>query len=342
VAVLLSTHPRFADHRTGTLHPERPARLEAVLAGARAARLGDDLLRVTPRMATRAELGLVHEQRLVDAIEAFCGAGGGHLDADTTASAGSFAAAALAVGAGLDAIERLDRGEGDAAFCAVRPPGHHATPQRAMGFCLLNSVAVAAATLAARGERVLVVDYDAHHGNGTQAAFESDPRVVYVSMHQFPLYPGTGAIDDVGEGPGRGATVNVPFPPGTTGDVYLAALDEVVAPVAEEQRPTWLLLSAGFDLHRDDPLTGLGLTAGDVGLLTSRLLALVPRRRCVAFLEGGYDLAAVANCTTACLVAMAGGRDGDYERLRESEPCSSGGPGRAVVTAVAAQRRHHA
>jgi acetoin utilization deacetylase AcuC-like enzyme len=200
-----------------------------------------------------------------------------------------------------------------------------------MGFCLVNVVAVAAAALAARGERVAVVDYDAHHGNGTQEAFWEDPRVLYVSLHQWPLYPGTGALDEVGGGAGVGTTVNLPLPPGATGDVYEAALDEVVLPLLEAWRPTWLLLSAGFDAHRDDPLTTMGLTSGDHGRLTARLAAAVPPGRCLAFLEGGYDLAALERSSAAALAALAGG-------ALEPEPPSAGGPGRAVVDAC---RRLH-
>ena len=247
------SHERCLEHLAGGRHPERPARLTAVVEGIRAAGLGDALVPVTPREATVDELAAVHDPAHVAAIEAFCAAGGGRVDPDTSASAGSWDAARLAAGAGLDAVVRLDAGEADAAFCAVRPPGHHATPTRAMGFCLFNNVAMTAATLAARGERVLIVDYDAHHGNGTQDAFWNDPRVAYVSMHQWPLYPGTGALDEVG-GPGAlGLTVNLPVPAGVTGDAYLAAVDSVVAPLAESFGATWLLLSAGFDAHRDDP-----------------------------------------------------------------------------------------
>ena len=159
-----------------------------------------------------------------------------------------------------------------------------------MGFCLFNSAAVAAAALAERGERVLIVDYDAHHGNGTQDVFWEDGQVVYVSLHQYPMYPGTGGLTEVGDGPGRGATVNFPLPAGATGDVYLAAIDEVIVPLAESFDPTWLLLSAGFDAHRADPLTDMGLSAGDYATMTARLAALVPAGRRIAFLEGGYDL----------------------------------------------------
>jgi acetoin utilization deacetylase AcuC-like enzyme len=324
VAVLFVTHPRYLDHDTGSGHPERPARLTAVLRGAEAAGLGEDLVWIEPDAATDADLARVHSTRYVEAVERFCASGGGWLDGDTVVHPASFEAATLAAGAGLTAVERLEAGEGDAAFCAVRPPGHHAEPTQAMGFCLFNNVAVTAAALAARGERVLIVDYDAHHGNGTQDTFFADPRVMYVSMHQYPLYPGTGRLDDLGTGEARGTTVNFPFPAGTTGDAYLAAVDEVIAPLAETWKPTWLLLSAGFDAHRADPLTGLGLSAGDFSDLTLRLLELVPAPRRVAFLEGGYDLDALTSSTSAALAALAG------DRL-VPETVTGGGPGRNVV-----------
>lgn len=331
-AVLLATHPRFGDHDTGPGHPERPARLGAVLDGLSTAGLDEALVRVAPRPATRAEVETVHPAAHLDRLEALCRAGGGHVDADTSVGAESWEVALLAAGAGLDAIERLDRGEADAAFCAVRPPGHHATADRSMGFCLINNVAVAAAHLADRGERVLVVDYDAHHGNGTQDIFWRDPRVLYVSFHQHPLYPGSGAVGEVGGVGARGTTVNFPLPAGATGDVYRAGIEEVLGPVVGDWRPTWLLISAGFDAHRRDPITDLGLSAGDYADMTTDLLAFAPAGRRVVFLEGGYDLQALAECAGATVGALLG------EDVRP-EPPTAAGPGRGVVPVVAAAHR---
>jgi acetoin utilization deacetylase AcuC-like enzyme len=198
-----------------------------------------------------------------------------------------------------------------------------------MGFCLMNNVAIAAAALADRGARVAVVDYDAHHGNGTQEIFWNDPRVLYVSMHEWPLYPGTGRLDEIG-GPGaEGTTCNLPLPAGTTGDVYLRAFDEVIEPVVARFAPDWMLVSAGFDAHRADPLTGLALSAGDYAALGARATRLVPAGRTVVFLEGGYDLAAIRDCVAATLPVLLG------EPVEPAEPPTSGGPGDTVVDAAA-------
>ncbi|MGZ4718747.1 MAG: histone deacetylase family protein [Acidimicrobiales bacterium] len=332
MTVLFTTHAQFLDHDTGAGHPERASRLAAVASGITAADVGDALVRFAPRPATTSEIALAHPGAFLDRLADFVNGGGGHLDPDTVAVPASYAAALLAAGAGLESVRRLDAGEGDAAFCAVRPPGHHATPTRSMGFCLINNVAVTARALAARGERVLIVDYDAHHGNGTQDVFYDDPRVTYVSFHEWPLYPGTGALDETGGHEARGTTINVPLPAGATGDVYLRGIDDLVDPFVESWRPTWVLVSAGFDAHRRDPLTGLALTAGDFADLTGALTGLVPAGRQILFLEGGYDLEGLAASAGAVLARLCG------EDYRPEAP-TSGGPGLHIVEAV--QRRRH-
>jgi len=325
--LLLAADPRFSAHDPGPGHPERPARLQAVLEGIDAGLPPDAVHRLEPRRATRAEIERVHTGEYLDRLERFCELGGGPLDPDTSVSTASWEAALLGAGSGLAAVDALEAGTGDAAFCAVRPPGHHAVAARAMGFCLINNVAVTASHLRERGDRVLVLDWDAHHGNGTQDMFFSDPDVMYVSMHESPLYPGTGRIDDVGSGPGTGTTVNFPLPAGATGDVYRAAIDDVVAPLAAAFRPDWVLVSAGYDAHRADPLTGLGLSAGDYADLTRAVMELGPRRRIVCFLEGGYDLDALRDSVAATVSTLLGDP-------RSPEPPTAHGPGGHIVLAA--------
>jgi acetoin utilization deacetylase AcuC-like enzyme len=335
VAVLLASHPVFLEHLTGPHHPERPARLDAVSRGLAVPDVAELLTPLEPRPATRVDLERVHPAAYLDRLESMADAGGGWIDADTVISRRSAAAAALAAGAGLTAIDALRRGEGRAAFCAVRPPGHHATRSEAMGFCLVSNIAVVAAALADAGERVWILDYDAHHGNGTQAVFYDDPRVLFVSTHQWPLYPGTGRHTETGSGAGEGTTLNVPLPPGTTGDVYLRAFDELIAPAVDRFAPTWLLISAGFDAHRADPLTDLGLSAGDFSALTERALTLVPAGRVLAMLEGGYDAEALGASAAAVVTALAGA-----PRRHGDERPTAGGPGSAAVDAqLGAARR---
>ncbi|MFI5046992.1 MAG: histone deacetylase [Acidimicrobiia bacterium] len=321
-------------HDTGPRHPESSSRLAAVEQGVHRARLGDDLVELEPRTATRAELERAHDPEYLDALESFLRSGGGALDRDTRASPGSWATAGLAAGAGLVALEALRAGDADAAFVCVRPPGHHASRARAMGFCLLNSIAVAVASLRAGGERVLVVDWDAHHGNGTETNFWDDPGVTYVSTHQWghSFFPGTGAPSDTG-GPGApGSVWNFALPAGATADAARAALD-VVAPAVEVFDPTWVLVSCGFDAHRADPLAGLAWSAGDYAHLTQRVSAFAPRAgRLALFLEGGYDLDALERCTAVTLAALAGGATADVDGY---ETPTSGGPGRDAITRTA-------
>jgi acetoin utilization deacetylase AcuC-like enzyme len=214
--LLLAASPDLDAHDTGPGHPERKARLGAALRGIAAADLTEAVIALEPRRATAQELARVHPRAYLDQMEAFCRAGGGAVDPDTVASAGTWDTALLAAGGVLAVLDSLARGEAELGFVCARPPGHHASARRAMGFCVLNSIAIGAAALAERGERVLIVDWDVHHGNGTQEIFWDDPRVLYVSTHQWPFYPGTGDASQTG-GPGApGLTVNVPLPPGAT------------------------------------------------------------------------------------------------------------------------------
>jgi len=297
--VILFSSPRFVEHTPPPGHPERPERAEvfdAIAAAHRAA--GGDVRE--PRPATREELARVHTAAHLDLIASTHGRAT-MIDADTFTSPDSHEIARLAAGAAIDAA-RVAWRTGHAAMALVRPPGHHAEPDRAMGFCLYNNIAVAAAALGADGAaRVAIVDIDVHHGNGTQAAFYADPTVLYVSTHQFPYYPGTGAADEIGEGAGRGATLNVPLAAGTTDAVFLAAYRDVVVPALERFRPEVVLVSAGFDAHASDPLGGLRVTTAGylevVALLRDAAANLASGR--IAFVtEGGYHLAALEECLT--------------------------------------------
>ncbi|MEZ5237698.1 MAG: histone deacetylase [Microthrixaceae bacterium] len=322
----------FKEHDTGPGHPERPQRIDAVDHGLRSHHLGDLLLPVAPRPATDAELQLVHPADYVSAIERFAAEGGGHLDADTVVSARSAELARLGSGTLLAAVDQLAAGVGSGAFVAVRPPGHHAGARVAMGFCLYNHVAVAAAHLVSRGERVVVVDFDAHHGNGTQDIFWEEPSVLYVSWHQSPHYPNSGRAEECGSGAALGTTLNIPLPAGATGDHYRRSIEDLVAPVVEDFGATWMLMSAGFDAHRADPLCDLSLSSGDFADITGDLLSMVPVGRAAALMEGGSDLAAIADSAAAVVAALGGTK-------LHPEPPTAGGPG-AVFVDSAIERRH--
>ena len=219
----------------------------------------------------------LHRPSYVARVRDFCLAGGGSLDPDTVVSSGSWGAALRAAGAGLAAVEALERGEGDAAFLAVRPPGHHATRDRAMGFCLFNNIAITADALAQRGNRVAIVDWDVHHGNATQDMFYDRRDVLYISTHEFPFYPGSGWIDEAGKGDGEGWNINIPVPAGTAGDAYEEAWNSILLPVLRAMQPDWVLVSAGFDGHADDPLANIRLREPDFGRMGHRLARSHPR-----------------------------------------------------------------
>jgi acetoin utilization deacetylase AcuC-like enzyme len=302
------------------------------MEGVRALRLGDEVVSPVFDEAPMEDLTRVHAPAYLTELEAFCRRGGGGLDPDTYARPDSWSVARRAAGAGLAALDELERLGDGVAFVPVRPPGHHARRDRAMGFCLVNNVAVAAASRVARGQRVLIVDWDVHHGNGTQEIFWDDPDVLYVSTHQDPLYPGTGRPGEVGGTAAPGLTVNLPVPPGATGDVVRAAMDEVARPAIEEFAPQWVLVSCGFDAHQADPLAQLELSSGDFAELGRIVREFAPGPgRLALFLEGGYNLDALQSSVEATLAPLLG-------LSHHSSAPTSGGPGMAQLREDRAER----
>jgi len=332
--VLVATHPAFTAHATGLSHPERPARLTAARAGTADAPV--DIVEFSPSEAELELLAGVHLVDYVQSIKRFCAAGGGQLDPDTVVGVDSWEAALRAAAAGPDAANLLQRGVADVAFLPIRPPGHHALEDRAMGFCIFNNVAVTARFLAASGNRVAIVDWDVHHGNGTQEMFLMDPEVLYVSLHEFPAYPGSGWVDEIGLGPAAGTTVNFPMPVGTGGDVYRASFERVVLPILSAFKPDWLLVSAGYDAHDADPLAGLSLLESDYAAMGSALRGLVGPGKTILFLEGGYNLKAIQGCVAATLSGLAAVPVPD----ETSRPVSGSRSWRALEFVVEVQQRH--
>ena len=291
--------PVFLEHETGDGHPETPARLTAIHDEIERSGVLAKLVRLDPVPATREQLSLVHDPTMIDRVEALAAQGGGALDEDTAVSAGSLRAALLAAGAGITAVDALYAGVVDRAFLALRPPGHHATGQRSMGFCLFNNVAVAAAYALARkgAKRVAVVDWDLHHGNGTQDIFYARADVLYISLHQSPLYPGTGAARETGEGEGHGTTLNITLPAGASDETFANKLRSQVMPALRRYGPDLLIVSAGFDAHTDDPLGALDVTDDGYRMMTEAIAQVAQELtggKLLSFLEGGYDLPALA------------------------------------------------
>lgn len=321
-------------HDVPNRHPEAPGRLISAAAGVRASVPAERMREVSPPRASVDELAEAHDREYLTMLIADAEAGGSQLDADTYTARGSFETARRAAGAVLAAVHEVDSGKAQRAFALVRPPGHHALADRAMGFCLVNNVAVAAATLRNRGERVVIIDWDVHHGNGTQDIFYNDPDVMYISTHQAPHYPGTGAVHEIGGEQARGSNINIPLRAGSAGDMMRAAFDDVILPAITDFAPSRVLLSAGFDAHRDDPLADLQLTSADYVDLTHRVLSVCPNGELVAVLEGGYHFQALARSAGAVAAVLAGVEPS----IDEGEEVTSGDVDTAVIDAANKER----
>lgn len=305
------TDPLYLEHKTGDYHPESHQRLEAINAMLEENDMAGKVLRVKPRFASREEIEYVHSSGYVARVEATKGKSSVMLDPDTQTSPKSWEAAQLAAGGFLELIDQLMQKKIDNGFALVRPPGHHAEHDRAMGFCLFNNVAIGAkyAIKKYNLERILIIDWDLHQGNGTQHTFYDDPKVLYFSTHQFPYYPGTGSISETGKGKGKGFTINVPLAPGPGDEEYAKIYQKILQPVVLEYKPQLILVSAGFDIYFNDPLGGMKVTPKGFALLTKIILELaetVCKGNLLFILEGGYHLDGLRDSVKAVLLELSG------------------------------------
>jgi acetoin utilization deacetylase AcuC-like enzyme len=321
-------HEKYLDHDMGPFHPESPRRLQAIYAMLSEPDMKDQFKEVPVRRAEREELLLVHAPEYVDMLAETEGKDRSVLDPDTSTSPGSYEAALLAAGGLCEAIAMVNRGELDNAFALVRPPGHHAEHSRAMGFCLFNNVAVGAryAQESLNMERILIVDWDLHHGNGTQHSFEEDPSILYFSTHQYPYYPGSGAFGEVGGNGGKGYTVNVPLSTGYGDGEYVEIFEKILKPIAAEFDPDLILVSAGFDIYFEDPLGGMRVTPRGFAAMARSLMDMADASsggKMVITLEGGYHVEGQRDSVKEVLREMGRLQASDMEQIMSG---SEGGP----------------
>ncbi|MFC1902832.1 histone deacetylase [Chloroflexota bacterium] len=320
--------PIYQKHDTGQ-HVENARRLESIISHLEQTGLKQQLMPIEPRAASVEELSAVHHKENIAHVHDVAQRGGGWLDPDTVMSPASYEAALYAAGGAIRATEAVISGEAESAFALVRPPGHHATPRRAMGFCLFNNVAVAANYALAKFdlERVAIIDFDVHHGNGTQEIFYDKPQVLYISTHEYPFYPGTGDVDETGSGTAKGTTVNIPLRSGCGDDEYLKVFEEIVVPVTRRFNPQLVMVSAGYDAHRDDMLALMQVTTTGFARMVRIIKKLADELcggRLVFSLEGGYNLDALAESVKATFEVLLG--KVDIEDSLGQSPRGSAGP----------------
>ncbi|MCF6147915.1 MAG: histone deacetylase [Candidatus Kuenenia sp.] len=299
----------YLEHNTGIGHPENARRVENTIRYLESNSFLNLLTIKKPRAASQEEISLIHPKTYIQTIKQIADSGGGWLDGDTAVSDASYNVALYSAGAALTAIDLIMEGTVKNAFCLVRPPGHHATPKRGMGFCLFNNVAIAAKYIQTnyKRERILIIDWDVHHGNGTQDAFYDDPTVMYFSMHRYPFYPGTGAKDEKGDGEGKGFNINIPLPLDTKPEKYIELFSEIISGSVNKFAPEFIILSSGFDTYKRDPIGGLNLKIEDFHTLT-QIVMEAAEKHCdgmlLSCLEGGYNLTDIPLCVEAHLKGL--------------------------------------